>query len=62
LALARAHILSTERSLANAHDPAQYVVDREGELPIEQREEIGASQALEEEMFLTPAAAGGSGR
>jgi oxygen-independent coproporphyrinogen-3 oxidase len=50
---AGAHSFDGSVRWANAHDPAQYVasIDK-GALPIEQREEISASQALEEEMFL----------
>jgi oxygen-independent coproporphyrinogen-3 oxidase len=50
---AGAHSFDGKRRWANAHDAAQYVAAIErGVLPIEQREEIGPSQALEEEMFL----------
>jgi putative oxygen-independent coproporphyrinogen III oxidase len=50
---AGAHSFDGRLRWANAHDPAQYVAAIEkGMLPIEQREEIGVSQALDEEMFL----------
>jgi oxygen-independent coproporphyrinogen-3 oxidase len=50
---AGAHSFDGRFRWANAHDPAGYIASIEkGALPIEQREEISASQALEEEMFL----------
>lgn len=50
---AGAHSFDGRQRWANAHDPAQYVAAMErAALPIEQREEIGSAQALEEEMFL----------
>jgi putative oxygen-independent coproporphyrinogen III oxidase len=50
---AGAHSFDGRQRWANAHDPAQYVAAIErGSLPIEQRERISSSQALEEEMFL----------
>ena len=50
---AGAHSFDGRRRWANAHDPAQYVAAIEkGVLPLDQREEITASQALGEEMFL----------
>jgi oxygen-independent coproporphyrinogen-3 oxidase len=50
---AGAHSFDGRRRWANAHESIQYVsaIER-GELPVEQREEIGPAQALEEEMFL----------
>jgi oxygen-independent coproporphyrinogen-3 oxidase len=50
---AGAHSFDGKHRWANAHDLAKYVqaIER-GELLIEQREEIGTAQALEEEMFL----------
>jgi oxygen-independent coproporphyrinogen-3 oxidase len=50
---AGAHSFDGNQRWANAHDAAQYVAAIEkGVLPIEQRERITASQALDEEMFL----------
>jgi oxygen-independent coproporphyrinogen-3 oxidase len=50
---AGAHSFDGRRRWANAHDPAQYLAAIEkGVLPVEQREEITAARALEEEMFL----------
>jgi oxygen-independent coproporphyrinogen-3 oxidase len=50
---AGAHSFDGQRRWANAHDPAEYVVSIEKNmLPIEQREEVSATQALDEEMFL----------
>ena len=50
---AGAHSFDGRQRWANAHDPAQYVAALEkGVLPIEQREDIGGAQALDEEMFL----------
>jgi putative oxygen-independent coproporphyrinogen III oxidase len=50
---AGAHSFDGRTRWANAHDPAAYIrAIGEGRLPVEQREEIDAAQALEEEMFL----------
>jgi oxygen-independent coproporphyrinogen III oxidase len=50
---AGAHSFDGRQRWANSHDPANYVTAIEREtLPMEQREEIGCTQALEEEMFL----------
>jgi oxygen-independent coproporphyrinogen-3 oxidase len=50
---AGAHSFDGKHRWANAHDAARYVAAIErGVLPLEQREEIGAAQALDEEMFL----------
>ena len=50
---AGAHSFDGRWRWANAHDPAAYVAAIEqGRLPIEQREEVTRTQALEEEMFL----------
>jgi oxygen-independent coproporphyrinogen-3 oxidase len=50
---AGAHSFDGRERWANAHDAAQYVSAMDqGALPIEQREAISSSQALEEEMFL----------
>jgi oxygen-independent coproporphyrinogen-3 oxidase len=50
---AGAHSFDGRQRWANAHDPAQYVAAIEKDkLPLEQREDISSSQALEEEMFL----------
>ena len=50
---AGAHSFSGIQRWANAHDAAAYVQSiASGKIPIEQREAISASQALEEELFL----------
>jgi len=50
---AGAHSFSGGERWANAHDAAEYVRAIEsGRLPVEQREEVTAAMALEEELFL----------
>lgn len=50
---AGAHSFDGRQRWANRHDAAQYVAAIEqGVLPVEQREQIDAAQALDEEMFL----------
>jgi oxygen-independent coproporphyrinogen-3 oxidase len=50
---AGAHSFSGTQRWANVHDSAAYVQTiRAGTAPVEQREEISGSQALEEELFL----------
>lgn len=50
---AGAHSFDGRLRWANAHDPAAYAAALgEGRLPVEQREELTAQQALDEELFL----------
>jgi oxygen-independent coproporphyrinogen-3 oxidase len=50
---AGAHSFSGTERWANVHDSAAYVSSiQNGRLPIEQRETLGSSQSLEEELFL----------